>query len=290
LKSRMRCQGKVELLCGRSCIRTALGITLALVGFQSLAPAQQQNPSEAQVKAAYLLNFARLAEWPLHALPDGPSPFVICVHDGDEEFLKVVKSVIAGKMIGTHSLTVKPANSEDDLKSCHIIFYRGSVHKHAEVAIESLPKIGVLLVGEDESFLREGGMINLVRDHASVRFEVNPDAMDHSEIHFSSNVLAMAKSSYGVAPAPPSKPSVNRQRQLERSPAPEYSQLAQRSKLTGTVQVEAVVKPNGTVREVRILGGHPLLAEALASAVKQWKYQPSFKETTEIVKFNFTPQ
>jgi outer membrane biosynthesis protein TonB len=61
-------------------------------------------------------------------------------------------------------------------------------------------------------------------------------------------------------------------------------------KLTGTVQAEAVVNPDGTVRQVRIVGGHPLLAEAVVFAVKQWKYQSSIKETVESVKFSFEPQ
>lgn len=253
--------------------------------------AQQQSPSEAQVKAAYLLNFAKLAEWPHTGLPEGPSPFAICIRGGEEEFLNVVKSVVAGKTIGTHPVAVIRATSEDELKSCHIIFFRTSEKKHARVSVGSLPKTGVLLVGEDESFLQQGGMINLVRDRGSIRFEVNTDAMDHSEIHFSSKILAMAKGSYGVAPAASSSnPSADGSRRLELSPAPEYPQLAEHLKLTGTAQVEAVVKPDGTVGEVRVLGGHPLLAEALASAVRQWKYQPSPKETTERVKFSFTPQ
>ena len=59
--------------------------------------------------------------------------------------------------------------------------------------------------------------------------------------------------------------------------------------LTGTVQVEALVKPDGTVREVTVVGGHPLLADALVRAVRQWKYQPAAKETVESVKFSFAP-
>jgi outer membrane biosynthesis protein TonB len=61
-------------------------------------------------------------------------------------------------------------------------------------------------------------------------------------------------------------------------------------KLTGAAQVQALVAPDGAVKEVKILGGHPLLADALARAVKQWKYQPGPKETVEIVKFSFSPQ
>jgi protein TonB len=66
--------------------------------------------------------------------------------------------------------------------------------------------------------------------------------------------------------------------------------MAQQMKLTGTARVQALVKPNGTVQEVTILGGHPILAAALAEAVRGWKYQPAPRETTEIIKFNFAPQ
>jgi outer membrane biosynthesis protein TonB len=56
------------------------------------------------------------------------------------------------------------------------------------------------------------------------------------------------------------------------------------------VQALATVKPDGTVKEVKVVGGHPLLAEALTHAVMQWKYQPAPKETVEAVKFTFGPQ
>ena len=61
-------------------------------------------------------------------------------------------------------------------------------------------------------------------------------------------------------------------------------------KLIGTAQVSVLVKRDGTVKEVRIVGGHPLLADALVRAVKQWKYEPAPRETTEIVKYSFAPQ
>jgi len=61
------------------------------VALQLPALGQQQNASEDQVKAAYLFNFAKLAEWPRQVLPDGPSPVVIGVSGADEEFLNVLR-------------------------------------------------------------------------------------------------------------------------------------------------------------------------------------------------------
>ncbi len=268
----------------------ALRIVLALLSLQLVALGQRQNATEDQVKAAYLFNFAKLAQWPSHALPDGPSPLVIGVSGGDAEFLNVLKAVAAGKIIAGHLVVVEPVSSEKEMKSCHIVFFRATERKRNEAAIEGLAPAGVLSVGEDDSFLRQGGMINLVKDHGNIRFEVNADALDRSQIHFSSKILALAKGSYSSSTASPSNPPQEPVRRVERTVPPEYPAIAERMKLTGTAQVQALVKPDGTVSEVRIIGGHPLLAAALASAVKQWKYQPAAKETVEGVKFSFGPQ
>jgi TonB family protein len=275
-----------------SAIQTKLALRLGFVvlALPLLARGQLQDAPEDQVKAAYLLNFARLAEWPRTALPDGPAPLVIGVSGGDEQFLGTVKAIVAGKIVGTHPLVVQPVSSEEDIKSCHIVFFRASERRHTQAVIAGLTQGGVLLVGEDESFLGHGGMINLVRDHGSVRFEVNPEALDRSEIHFNSKILVLAKAGYGSAPATASNSPVETPRRLERSAPPEYPEIAARMKLTGTVQVQALVRPDGTVKEVTILGGHPLLADALVRAVMHWKYQPAPKETVEAVKFSFGPQ
>ena len=270
-------------------LKIALRIALALCLFQ-LPVMGQKNASEDQVKAAYLLNFAKLAEWPRHALPDGPSPLVIGVDSSDQSFLDILKVVVAGKIIGPHPIAARSATSVEEMKSCQIVFFRGAERKHAQAAIEALAQAGVLFVGEDESFLHQGGMINLVRDHGNIRFEVNADALDRAEIHFSSKILALAKSGSGSSPAATSTPVAEGGRPLVRSQEPEYPALAERMRLTGTVQVQAVVKPDGTVKTVNIVGGHPLLAAAVVTAVMQWKYQPAQKETMEVVKFTFPPR
>jgi TonB family protein len=270
---------------------------LNLLALHGLAVAQQQTATEDQVKAAYLLNFAKLGEWPRFALPEGPSPLVIGVSGGEGEFVKVLKATVAGKIAGTHMLVVKAVSSDAERKSCHMVFFRASDRKHTKAAIEGLARVGVLSVGEDESFLREGGMIDLVRDQGSVRFEVNADALDRSEIHFSAKILALAKSGYGIsAAAAANSPGANslgghsprdEARQIQRKVLPEYPEIAAQLNLKGTAQVEARVRPDGTVKAVKVLGGHPILAQALANAVRLWRYQAASRETVEVVKFSF---
>ena len=72
-------------------------------------------------------------------------------------------------------------------------------------------------------------------------------------------------------------------------PAPHYPELAKRLNLTGTVKVEAVVGPDGTVKRVTVMGGHPILVSATVDAVKEWKYEPSKTETVEQINVAFKP-
>ena len=72
--------------------------------------------------------------------------------------------------------------------------------------------------------------------------------------------------------------------------APAYPELARRMRLQGVVKIEAVVKPNGTVKSTRVLGGNPVLVDAAAEAVTKWRFEAGPSETTEIVQLTFAPQ
>jgi TonB family protein len=67
----------------------------------------------------------------------------------------------------------------------------------------------------------------------------------------------------------------------------EYPTLARQMNVTGTVKIQAVVMPNGKVREAKVVGGHPLLTEAAMKSAKRWQFEPAAEETVEIVAVNF---
>jgi TonB family protein len=70
---------------------------------------------------------------------------------------------------------------------------------------------------------------------------------------------------------------------------PEYPDLARKMNITGTVKVQVVVAPNGTVKEAKVVGGHPVLAGAALEAVKKWRFEPAPAESTGVVDFKFEP-
>jgi protein TonB len=57
--------------------------------------------------------------------------------------------------------------------------------------------------------------------------------------------------------------------------------------IAGAVQLQVVVRADGSVKDVHVLGGHPVLAEAATQAVRQWRYRFASSETVEVVKITF---
>jgi protein TonB len=57
---------------------------------------------------------------------------------------------------------------------------------------------------------------------------------------------------------------------------PVYPSLASRARVSGTVILEATLTAQGTVEEIRVMSGHPLLIPAAIDCVKQWQYEPTY--------------
>ena len=77
------------------------------------------------------------------------------------------------------------------------------------------------------------------------------------------------------------------QRAVVQRVEPEYPEIAKNMNLHGTVKVRIWIKPDGTVRRLEYIGGHPLLAESALKAVKSWKYAVAEKETTAVIELKF---
>jgi protein TonB len=105
-----------------------------------------------------------------------------------------------------------------------------------------------------------------------------------------------------TAPPPPPPPPKKRQpirvvgnvqsAKLIRRVAPDYPELAKRTRVEGVVLLQVVVDEVGQVVETKILRGHPLLTQAAVEAVRQWRYSPTLLQgepipVTAVVTVNF---
>jgi TonB family protein len=84
-----------------------------------------------------------------------------------------------------------------------------------------------------------------------------------------------------------SNEQTNSDRKVLTHVSPVYPELAKKMHIRGIVKVEVIVRPNGTVKSTRVLGGNPVLVNAAEDAVTKWKFEPAQSESTEVVQLTF---
>jgi len=62
---------------------------------------------------------------------------------------------------------------------------------------------------------------------------------------------------------------------LLRRVVPIYPALARQARISGAVHLVGVIGKDGTIQNLQVLGGHPLLVKAAVEAVQQWLYRPT---------------
>jgi protein TonB len=108
--------------------------------------------------------------------------------------------------------------------------------------------------------------------------------MGKSLVFIAASVLAMTSSTMRAQSAPNSSDS---ERKIVWRVTPKYPELAKKMNVHGTVRIEAVVRPNGSVKSTRVLGGNPVLVDAAVDAVEKWRFAAAQGDTTQVVQIVF---
>ena len=83
------------------------------------------------------------------------------------------------------------------------------------------------------------------------------------------------------------------QSKLVQQPRPVYPPLAKQARISGVVKLAVVLARDGSVQDIKVISGHPLLVAAAIDAVKNWVYQPTLLngqpvEVATQIDVNFT--
>ena len=103
-------------------------------------------------------------------------------------------------------------------------------------------------------------------------------------------VLLSALAAAALGPAACAQSQPQKDRKVLTRVVPGYPDLARRMYLRGTVRIEAVVAPDGTVKSTHVIGGNPVLTRAANDAIEKWKWAPAPQESKELVELNFHPE
>jgi hypothetical protein len=177
---------------------SALPTCLVLVGTLIAAccsaptPGECTSASEYEVKAAFLLNFAKFVDWPAAAFQDGGSPIVIGVL-GDDPFGRSLDNTVADKKVKGRSIAVKRSKSLSELQSCQILFVSSSEKGRLTWIISETKGRPVLTVGDTPGFAGRGGVIDFIPRERTIGFEINQGAASKAGLSISSHLLRLAK-------------------------------------------------------------------------------------------------
>jgi hypothetical protein len=169
----------------RLIVAAVLAIAMSAVVPVRSGAADAVSPSA--LKAAFLLNFAKFADW---SAVQTAERIVLCVANDDQVESALTDSV-RGQSISGHGVEVRRVNSDNPLPACHLLFVPGSD------ARQMLARIGkeaaLLTVSDGTGFAQSGGMIELFQEGGRMRFAINVDTTQRSGVRLSSRLLDLAR-------------------------------------------------------------------------------------------------
>lgn len=174
-------------------MRSRVAFLLVLImGFGASAVLAQTTAKEYRIKAAFLFNFANYVEWPPDAFKDASSPLNYCTI-GDDPFEGMLDESLNAKSVGTHALRVQHLRASENFQGCQIVFIGANEKKRTTAILEMLKQSPVLVVGESNHFIQQGGTVGFLSEENTIRFEVNLIAAQRARLNISATLLSVAK-------------------------------------------------------------------------------------------------
>ncbi len=74
---------------------------------------------------------------------------------------------------------------------------------------------------------------------------------------------------------------------------PQYPPLARQARIQGVVVLQALIGKDGSIQNLHVVSGHPMLTNSALEAVKEWRYKPYYLngepvEVETTINVNFT--
>lgn len=149
-------------------------------------------PSEYQVKAAFLYNFAKFVTWPAGTFDSDGAPIRIGIL-GRDPFDGALERTVAGKQVDGRPFEVVHVVAGGRPGRCQVLFFGSDERRTPREVLDPIRLQGVLTVGESDRFLEEGGGILLFTEDDQVRFQVNTEATNGAGLRLNSRLLGVAR-------------------------------------------------------------------------------------------------
>ena len=183
--------GVVDVHPRRSCRTWLASLSMATLVAWSIQPMVAQTVTAPVLKAAFLYNLAKFAEWPSEVLPNG-GVLTICVL-GDASVADTLGTLVKGHAAGDHAIAVSAVSIDGTLRSCQLLYVSVPDSQNAMRVLNAVSGAPILTVSDLDRFAHMGGIAQFFMEGDKMRFAINTDAAHRSHLHLSSKLLALAK-------------------------------------------------------------------------------------------------
>jgi len=155
-----------------------------------LLPVYAAQSDESSLKAVFVLNFAKLTEWPAGSTPD-KNTFAIAVlgKTPPASFSKLLK----GQTVHGSTVTVNHIDNLRQLNDSQLLYLHDVEPQRLAGILKELAHQPILTVSDMPGFCEAGGMIGLMPVQNRLGFEVNLAAVRKTRLSVSSQLLKLAK-------------------------------------------------------------------------------------------------
>ena len=149
-------------------------------------------PTEFDVKAAFVYNFAKFTEWPTASMVEDDSAFVIGIL-GTSNISNRLKELVADKDVRGRSIEIVEIRDTAAIRGCHILVVGDGFKKDMGWIRKDARKRHILTIADWDSFSEQGGMVYLYVAENRVRFRICTTEAASAGLTLSAKLLRLAE-------------------------------------------------------------------------------------------------
>jgi len=168
-------------------MKTAKAVLAGLVMMVSSAAFSQERPMH-EVYSMMVFNFVKYVQWPAN---DNNKEFVIGVV-GNSDIYNTLNTWYAGKAKGAKTYVIKKFNNASEVTDCQVVFIDRSKSNEFEAVNNKVKGKGTLVVTDRNGLGSKGSCINFKTVDEKLRFELNQQAIEASNLKVAGALTSMA--------------------------------------------------------------------------------------------------
>lgn len=145
------------------------------------------------MKAAFVVQLAKFAEWPAKSFAAPQMSFMLCTMSDEAMYRALSAHASVSVSVRGHPLQIHRLVPGDSTRACHALFIDDTAEGRMRDVLRSLDGAAVLTIGDLPRFADAGGMIGLVTSDERIGFEVNLEATQRGQMALSAELLRLAR-------------------------------------------------------------------------------------------------